>query len=1188
MNINNAEDLDRLLTIARSIISEKDLERCLRLVVKSGCELTEAHMCNVGLIGKKYWDKMLFYPDQGDECSYSIDEGIMGWVAKRKKPCCTSDVRDDNNIKNIYKECREGTRSELAVPILYNDECIGVLNVESSNIEAFSKMHINMLETLADFAAIVIINTKRYETLETLRFIDRKIASSLDLKDTLNIIKDRASKLVGVKDIRIRLLEGDKLIPMVGVEPDQKEAATWMIGHCIVGRVAETKESMLINDVQNNEIFKKALDEVKDPIRRANLERIKSEVAVPLKIHDEIIGVLYADSPVSNAFTEDDRRLLCSLADFAAIAIINTNQYETLKTLQEIYRTITSSLDLKKTLNLIKDRTTYLIGTKEVRIRLLEGEKLIPVVGVESDQIEAATWKMGQCIVGKVAETKEPMLINDVQNNEFFKSALKFVEDPKRLADLRNIKSEVAVPLKIQNRVIGVLNAHSPFLNAFTREDCILLQALADQAAIAIENARLYKDLGKQIEILERLNRIGTHITNLELRPVLKEIAKGLHEIIEADIPLIYLFDPDQEFSDIVYGDIRKDWDNECHPRPDGAGMKAIEGNAITIVNADEKLDVNPYPKQKGVKTTAAFPLLERSCHIIKGGMVANEPEKKLGIMYMHFLGEKCDFSKDMVEQLEPMILKITSIVKDNISNFDFNFEDAIATEKNRQNITEKLENSKAIDNIYSVVDPDILLIYLYDERKRIFGNLCYSSIGKSWKDKSKPRRSGIGRKAIEDKGFAVAYANTIPDINPMPKLKGVKTTAAVPLIFSDRVLGVMYMHFLSDERHFNNTEIKAIETFATNAAIAVEKANSFSDLSMLYNIIKIMLQDINMEDVLRSIGENANKIVKNGVIHIWLYDKNDRSWEYLPTTKENTMERVLAAYKPRPNGFGAKVIEERAPIAVEDLREQSLASKDAIKLGIMSIAAFPLEVKEIIIGVIYFHFFKVKKYTDDELLKMSMFASQVAIAIHNAKQYEISKKNFEILNEKIVKMECDSVNKINENLKLKPDDLDLESVINDLKVNVPKDSPGIKNELINIFFKLFYNADEIWISKINPGFSGAGVVMVKPIYDLAAGKEVIVKFGGKEYIEKEEKNYNEYVKWIIGGMRSTIIMASNYSEKLGGIVYSLIGNPMRRGEFFSFESYYMSKQSKDIRSAIDNLFNETCRLWYGRRTLSI
>jgi GAF domain-containing protein len=380
--------------------------------------------------------------------------------------------------------------------------------------------------------------------------IIRDITSKLDSQVAIGLILKAGRDLTKADFCNIALIKNNKM----HIYPQVEGMGTYNIDEGIMGYVVATGRPRLVGDVKRDEYYKMCN------------ETTISELAVPIKYNSKCIGVLNVESSKENAFNKSDRDVLMAMADFAASAINNARHHEELKILREIDQKITSSLDLIETLSLIRDKASELINTNDIRIRLLEGSKLIPVVGVEQSQISAATWEIGECIAGKAAEDREPKLEKDVQNNPYFKKALSKIQDKKRKDDLLKINSEIAVPLLIKSEVIGVLNAHSPRKSAFDEDDCRLLRALADQASIAIENARLYKDLEKQIEILEELNKIGTHIINLDFEKVFRGITKGLHEIIKVDIPMIYLLNDDKDKFNIVYGDIRKDWESECHP----------------------------------------------------------------------------------------------------------------------------------------------------------------------------------------------------------------------------------------------------------------------------------------------------------------------------------------------------------------------------------------------------------------------------------------------------------------------------------------------------------------------------------------------------------------------------------------------------------------------------------------------
>ena len=158
---------------------------------------------------------------------------------------------------------------------------------------------------------------------------------------------------------------------------------------------------------------------------------------------------------------------------------------------------------------------------------------------------------------------------------------------------------------------------------------------------------------------------------------------------------------------------------------------------------------------------------------------------------------------------------------------------------------------------------------------------------------------------------------------------------------------------------------------------------------------------------------------------------------------------------------------------------------------------------------------------------------------------------------------------------------LTLEEIVDSVKFKGEKEA--LRDEIIEIFQRLFWDANKITIFPLAEGFSGAGVVKVAPEYDGGLGNEVVVKFGQRKYIEIENGNFSEYVKRFIGGMRSTIVMNFACTLRLAGIVYSLVGNTFNK--VYSFEEYYNLKSIDKIEGVIIKLFQETCRPWYNQKT---
>lgn len=164
---------------------------------------------------------------------------------------------------------------------------------------------------------------------------------------------------------------------------------------------------------------------------------------------------------------------------------------------------------------LINDRTN------DLRMRFQVGH---------TPEVERMRFKMGQGIIGQVAQTREAILVNDITQSTNYVSA-----NP-------DVRSELAVPLIVKNRVIGVIDIESEQVGYFQEEHLRLLQLTASRIAQAIENARLYTRVARQAQTLQVLNEISRELTSiLDVEPLLERIGQLLKRIIDYQIFTIWL-----------------------------------------------------------------------------------------------------------------------------------------------------------------------------------------------------------------------------------------------------------------------------------------------------------------------------------------------------------------------------------------------------------------------------------------------------------------------------------------------------------------------------------------------------------------------------------------------------------------------------------------------------------------------
>ncbi len=258
------------------------------------------------------------------------------------------------------------------------------------------------------------------------------------------------------------------------------------IGEGIVGKVAAEGEPYLVSNT--------AVDE---GVIRSIVDRfqVKSVLVAPLKMEEKVLGVITADTKRSGEpFTDADLKLLTVMAGLAAIVEENASLIERLKdnasrlkALFEIGRAMNSTLKLQDLLDLIIDKAIEVTKASSGSIMLVDREEKRLIIraarGLSADVMKNVKLKIGEGVTGWVAEKGVPLLVPDVSKDERYRSVNE------------KVRSELAVPMIREGKVIGVINVDHYELDAFTLTDLETLSTLASSATVAIRNAELFERL---------------------------------------------------------------------------------------------------------------------------------------------------------------------------------------------------------------------------------------------------------------------------------------------------------------------------------------------------------------------------------------------------------------------------------------------------------------------------------------------------------------------------------------------------------------------------------------------------------------------------------------------------------------------------------------------------------------------
>jgi GAF domain-containing protein/anti-sigma regulatory factor (Ser/Thr protein kinase) len=508
------------------------------------------------------------------------DGSNSGLVLLEKKTVHWPDALAEPQFSAFRLREQSKARTMLGVPVQREGQVVAVLFLARTTVKPFSQRQIKLVETFADQAVIAIENTRLFEaeqaskrelqeslhqqtaTADVLKVISR---SALDLQRVLDALVESAARLCNAYDAAIFQVFGDGMrlvahhgqIPLAG---PVGQAFPLVRGH-IVGRAVIDRRTIQVADTQAE------ADEYPESRSRALQLGYRTALAVPLVHAGKAIGVIYIRRSEVLPFTERQIELVNTFADQAVIAIENTRLFEEVQTrtkeLQESLdrQTATSEVlgvisrspnEVQPVLDMILATAQRLCQAERASVWRLEGETFRTVAHRgQPEELVESVYRVRvpvsrEGILGRATLARRAVQVEDFATNPELVAVAAHA-----ITRAGNIRTILAVPLLLKGQPIGAITLTRTRVARFDDKQVALVESFADQAVIAIENARLFeaeqaskRELARSVEELESLGKVSQAVnSSLELDKVLPTILEHACAMSYAGGGTVYVFD---------------------------------------------------------------------------------------------------------------------------------------------------------------------------------------------------------------------------------------------------------------------------------------------------------------------------------------------------------------------------------------------------------------------------------------------------------------------------------------------------------------------------------------------------------------------------------------------------------------------------------------------------------------------
>jgi GAF domain-containing protein/DNA-binding response OmpR family regulator len=844
-----AQELAIINSVQEGLASKLDMQAIFDLV---GDKIQSMFNAQMVIISSFDHEKQVSRLDYAFEDGQRVfDDELLPFSTSNKYMIETRQpvVINNNSIEEAERyglKVVEGTqvaKSLIFVPFGTGSQVNGYFSLQNMQREnAFAESDVRLLQTLAGSMGIALENARLFNAeqqrageLAAISTVSQALVAETELEAMIQLIGSQMRVIFDADIVYIALL--DQQTDLIRFPYQHGEDFTVVkLGEGLTSKIIQSGEPLLINK------------NIKERRKQLGTTLIGHEslsyLGVPIRSGKETIGVLSVQSVTEEGvYDEDSLRLLTTIAANAGAAIHTARLHaETqrrareMSTLAEIGNEIAASRDLEPVLEKIASHAKEILRVQEIAIYLREGVSdtfRAPVaIGKYTEELKASTVKIGIGITGNIIKSGIPEYLNYAESDPRY---VPIPGTPVREAESEGI---MVAPLISRGQTIGALTVYRPHKDGlFTQSDLDFLISVARQTAIAIESARLYLETQRHAREMSALVDVGRDISaSLDAETVLESIATHAMDLLNADTSALFLPEGDgKTFRAIAaVGEVADELRNDTINLGEGLLGNIALSKVGEIVN-----DTSADPRTVIIKGTEEVP----DEHMMAVPLLANDELK--GLMSIWRTGIGKDFIESELEFLN------------NLSR------QAVIAVQNAQlfaDITETLEQQKATSDILRVIAEsptdiqpvlDVIAEHsvklcnaTFSNVYRTDGELVYEAAQYNIPSEADEQTSDYYPAPLTDDRLSTRTITSrkvihVPNMKQEKDLPDVTRAYVqslnmgcvimVPLIREGEGIGCIGVGKI-DPAPFTNKQIALLQTFASQAVIAIENVRLFNE----------------------------------------------------------------------------------------------------------------------------------------------------------------------------------------------------------------------------------------------------------------------------------------------------------------------------------------------------------------------